>query len=458
MLTRLDDAKSDVLDRAAEVGEHSRATGRPLGAGERESAPERRAFLERYYRHVPAEDLVGRDPVDVFGVATSHRQLSALRQEGTSNVRVFTPTLEEHGWSSGHTVVEVVTDDMPFLVDSVVAELTREDRSIHLIVHPQMVARRDLNGDLAELPDVEASAAPPGTVVESWIHVEIDRETDAPVLEGLQASLRRVLGDVRVAVEDWTKMQDTAERLSRELGGASTGVPADSVTEARELLAWLADGHFTFLGYREYLLEVQDGADVLRAVAGTGLGLLRWDQHQSTSFSRLDAEVREKARDKSLLIITKANSRSTVHRPAYLDYVGIKTFDEAGEVTGERRFLGLFTSAAYTQSVQRIPVLRRKSAAVLERTGFAPMSHSGKDLLEIIETYPRDELSRPRSRTSSRSRPRSCTCRNAVSSGSSCGATTTAVSCPASSTSRGTDTPRRSACGWNRSCARPSTR
>ena len=162
MLTRLDDAKSEVLDRAAEVGEHSRASGRPLGTGERESAAERRAFLERYYRHVPADDLIGRDPVDVFGVATSHRQLAAARQQGTSNVRVFTPTLEEHGWSSGHTVVEVVTDDMPFLVDSVVAELTREDRSIHLIVHPQMVVRRELNGELAELPDIEASAAADG--------------------------------------------------------------------------------------------------------------------------------------------------------------------------------------------------------------------------------------------------------------------------------------------------------
>jgi glutamate dehydrogenase len=392
MLTRLDDARSEVLDRAAEVGEHSRASGRPLGRGEPESAGTRRGFLERYYRHVPADDLVGRDPVDVFGVATSHRQLAAVRQEGTSNVRVFTPTLEEHGWSSGHTVVEVVTDDMPFLVDSVVAELTREDRSIHLIVHPLMVVRRELDGELAELPDIEASAAPTGAAIESWIHVEIDRETDASVLEKLQVSLRRVLGDVRVAVEDWAKMHDTAERLSRDLAVEATGVPADSVEEAQELLRWLADGHFTFLGYREYVLEVQDGADVLRAVAGTGLGILRWDQHESTSFSRLAAEVREKARDKSLLIITKANSRSTVHRPAYLDYVGIKTFDDAGEVTGERRFLGLFTSASYTQSVQRIPVLRRKAAALLERTGFAPMSHSGKDLLEIVETYPRDEL------------------------------------------------------------------
>jgi glutamate dehydrogenase len=392
MLTRLDDAKSEVLDRAAEVGEHSRASGRGLGAGERESAQARRSFLERYYRHVPTEDLAGRDPVDVYGAATSHRQLAAVHPQGTSNVRVFTPTLEEHGWSSGHTVVEVVTDDMPFLVDSVIAELTREDRSIHLIVHPQMVARRQVTGELAELLDVEVSTAPAGTVIESWIHVEIDRETDAEVLDELESSLQRVLGDVRVAVEDWAKMHDTARWLSRELAVESSSVSAESLKETKELLGWLADGHFTFLGYREYVLEVIDGADVLRAVSGTGLGILRWDQHHSDSFNRLDSEVRERARDKSMLIVTKANSRSTVHRPAYLDYVGIKTFDDAGEVIGERRFLGLFTSAAYTESVQRIPVLRRKTAQLLERSGFDPMSHSGKDLLEIAETYPRDEL------------------------------------------------------------------
>jgi len=391
MLTRLDDAKSEVLDRAAEVGEHSRASGRLPGAGERETPAARHAFLERYYRHVPTQDLTRRDPVDIYGAATSHRQLAAVRPEGMSNIRVFTPTLEEHGWSSGHTAVEVVTDDMPFLVDSVVAELTREDRSIHLIVHPQLAVRREVTGELSELPDVEASAAAPGTTIESWIHVEIDRETDATVLEKLQAALQRVLGDVRAAVEDWAKLRETAERLSRELEG-ETAVSADTVAEARELLTWLADGHFTFLGYREYVLDVQDGADVLRSVPGSGLGILRWDQHQSESFSRLDTEVRERAREKTLLIITKANSRSTVHRPTYLDYIGIKTFDDAGEVSGERRFLGLFTSAAYTQSVQRIPVLRRKAAQLLERTGFAPMSHSGKDLLEIIETYPRDEL------------------------------------------------------------------
>ncbi|MGH3365715.1 MAG: NAD-glutamate dehydrogenase, partial [Nocardioidaceae bacterium] len=166
----------------------------------------------------------------------------------------------------------------------------------------------------------------------------------------------------------------------------------NAITEACELLRWLADDHFTFVGYREYALQVVEGEDMLRAVPGTGLGILRSDQDMSSSFGKLPPEVRAKAREKQLMIITKANSRSTVHRSAYLDYIGIKTFDSDGEVAGERRFLGLFSSAAYTESVTRIPVLRRKATEVISRSGFNPPSHSGKTLMDVLETYPRDEL------------------------------------------------------------------
>ena len=156
--------------------------------------------------------------------------------------------------------------------------------------------------------------------------------------------------------------------------------------------AWLAEDHFTFLGYREYQLQDVDGEDALRAVPGTGLGILRSDQDMSASYGKLPPAVAAKAREKQLMIITKANSRATVHRPAYLDYVGIKQFDGNGDVVGERRFLGLFSSAAYTESLTRIPVLREKAHQLIQGAGFTPMSHSGKALMDILETYPRDEL------------------------------------------------------------------
>jgi len=387
MRNRLDEAKAELLAKAAVVGDRGRRD-------------DEESFLRRYYRHVAAEDLVDRDVVDVYGIAASHRRAAQHRPQGTAVVNVFTPTVDEHGWSAGHTVVEIVIDDMPFLVDSVTMALSENDHAIRLVIHPQMVVRRDITGELVEICDFNDNdprlAETSDAVVESWMHVEIDRTDDPGEQRAIKDQLLQVLRDVREAVEDWQRMRQRAEDIAAELDDSgeqpTPPVPQAEADEARELLRWLADDHFTFLGYREYLLDEIDGEDVLRAVTGTGLGILRPDQDLSGSFGKLPPEVRAKAREKRLLVLTKANSRATVHRPAYLDYVGVKMFDESGEVIGERRFLGLLTSAAYTESVLRIPVLRRKVQEVIDRAGFAPTSHSGKDLLQVLETYPRDEL------------------------------------------------------------------
>ncbi|MFG3096991.1 NAD-glutamate dehydrogenase [Streptomyces sp. NPDC048202] len=406
MQTKLDEAKAELLDRAARVAENSPAGGHlPTGTTSEGTpgTPDSEAvlaFLQRYYLHTAPEDLADRDPVDVFGAAVSHYRLAETRPQGTANVRVHTPSVEENGWTCSHTVVEVVTDDMPFLVDSVTNELTRQGRGIHVVIHPQVVVRRDLTGKLIEvLPTGPHGELPHDGHVESWIHVEIDRETDRADLKQISADLLRVLSDAREAVEDWEKMRDAAVRIADGLTDEPrpADLPAAEVEEARELLRWLSADHFTFLGYREYELR---GDDSLSAKAGTGLGILRSDPHHSEddehpvspSFERLPADARAKAREHKLLVLTKANSRSTVHRPSYLDYIGVKKFDADGNVVGERRFLGLFSSAAYTESVRRVPVIRRKVAEVLERAGFSPNSHDGRDLLQILETYPRDEL------------------------------------------------------------------
>ncbi|WEO97076.1 NAD-glutamate dehydrogenase [Streptomyces sp. FXJ1.172] len=407
MQTKLDEAKAELLERAARVAENSPVGGHlPTGTAGKGSpdTPDSEsvlAFLQRYYLHTAPEDLADRDPVDVFGAAVSHYRLAENRPQGTANVRVHTPTVEENGWTCSHTVVEVVTDDMPFLVDSVTNELTRQGRGIHVVIHPQFVVRRDVAGKLIEVLPTPPSGddLPHDAHVESWIHVEIDRETDRADLKQISADLLRVLSDVREAVEDWEKMRGAAARIADEL--PSEPAPGDlakaEVEEARELLRWLSDDHFTFLGFREYQLRDDD---TLAAVPGTGLGILRADpqhaeddQHPvSPSFERLPADARAKAREHKLLVLTKANSRATVHRPSYLDYIGVKKFDADGNVVGERRFLGLFSSAAYTESVRRVPVIRRKVDEVLQRAGFSPNSHDGRDLLQILETYPRDEL------------------------------------------------------------------
>ncbi|PJN05869.1 NAD-glutamate dehydrogenase [Streptomyces sp. CB01635] len=402
MQTKLDEAKAELLARAARVAENSPAGGHLPAGTNGEGAPDQEsvlAFLQRYYLHTAPEDLADRDPVDAFGAAVSHYRLAEVRPQGTANVKVHTPTVEENGWTCSHSVVEVVTDDMPFLVDSVTNELSRQGRGIHVVIHPQVTVRRDLTGKLLEVLPAGSAADGHDTLTESWIHVEIDRETDRADLKQITSDLLRVLSDVREAVEDWEKMRDSALRIADDLPSEPTAddLRAQEVEEARELLRWLSTDHFTFLGYREYELREDDS---LSAVPGTGLGILRSDpQHGgddhhpvSPSFSRLPADARAKAREHKILVLTKANSRATVHRPSYLDYVGVKKFDAEGNVIGERRFLGLFSSAAYTESVRRVPVVRRKVQEVLRGAGFSPNSHDGRDLLQILETYPRDEL------------------------------------------------------------------
>jgi glutamate dehydrogenase len=376
----LDEAKDELLQRAAESCAVS---------SEHVSTEEALSFLRFYYRYVAPEDLLDRNPVDVYGPAMSQKQLAEIRPQGRAVVRAYTPTLDENGWDPGHSVVEVVTDDMPFLVDSVTMELDRHDLGTHLVVHPQMRVRRDMTGRMLGRGQEDVTGQ---MLVESWIHVEIDRQADPEVLKTLEADLQRVLTDVRHAVEDFRKMRALAVQIAEDLSMNPPPLEPAEVEDSLDLLRWLADGHFTFLGYREYRLELTDEGETLRALPGAALGILRDDKVGSESFSVLPAEVRAKAREKQLLIITKANSRATVHRATYLDYIGVKLFSADGEVIGERRFLGLFTHVAYNESISRIPVLRRKLAAVLGQAGLAPDSHDGKDLIEILETFPRDEL------------------------------------------------------------------
>ena len=386
-VSRFAEAKSDLLDRAAAtVGDWQR------GMSVRE-------LLDLYYRFVTYQDLAGREPADIAAAPLSQVALAETRPVGRALVHVSTPSAAEVG-GPVHTMVQVVTDDMPFLVDSVLSELSVEDRPIYLVVHPQIGVRRDVMGELIELCDPTLAgtgerpdAAEGELVVESWIYVEIDRETELDDVESIETSLERVLSDVREAVEDWPRMRQTALSLAESLRESASSLPVgrDEVDDAVDLLRWLPEDHFTFLGYREYALERVDGDETLVAVTGTGLGILRSDPKQDP-ISKLAGATKVLAREKRLLTVTKANSRSTVHRPVFLDYIGIKRFDADGNVDGERRFLGLFTASAYTASVRAIPFLRRKVDSVVRASGLAPRGHSGRDLMQILETYPRDEL------------------------------------------------------------------
>ncbi|MDN3922653.1 NAD-glutamate dehydrogenase [Roseateles violae] len=343
-------------------------------------------FVRIYFGQVDPEELAERQVADLYGAALSHWSFAARREPGHAKVRVFNPTIGEHGWQSTHTIIEIVNDDMPFLVDSVTMEVNRNGLTLHLIIHPLVPVERGADGALQGLG---------GERRESFIHVEVDRMTDAARLEALAADVARVLGDVRAAVADWQAMRQRLLDVVDAQSGAGLPLAAAELAEAQAFLRWLADDHFTFLGCRRHeLSRGPDGEDQLRVVPDSALGILRERSAQEAvaSFAALPAEVRAQARRPELLVLTKSTARSTVHRPGYLDYIAVKRFAADGSVSGEDRFLGLFTSTAYSANPAEIPLLRRKVADVVARAGLAPGSHAGKAMINILETFPRDEL------------------------------------------------------------------
>ncbi len=346
------------------------------------------AFVRQFYHWVPRADLADRGKADLYGAGVAQWQLAHTRLPGQAKVRVYNPEPERDGWSSPHTVLEIVSDDVPFIVDSVTMALSRAGLSIDLIIHPVMRVRRDGEGNLVEVlePGVETRDAIP----ESVLHAEVVREHDPARLEAIHEAIDLVLAEVDAAVEDWQPMRARMLELTDELERDPPAIEADALAEVTAFLRWIVDEHFTFLGYREYELVDDDGHAGLRALPHSGMGILRGPPR--SPFARLGARAATLARSAQPLILTKTNSRATVHRPAYLDYIGVKRFDALGRVIGERRFLGLYTTSAYRASPFEIPLLRGKVQAVLDQAGFPPASHDAKALVEIVETYPRDAL------------------------------------------------------------------
>jgi glutamate dehydrogenase len=357
--------------------------------------PAVRVLCARFYRDLAEEDLPSHPLPVVENAVRGLLEAGAVRLPGNAVVRATTPE-----GLQVDSALEVITDDMPFLVDSVTNVLLADHRAVHLVVHPQLVVRRDGDGLLIEVLDIDVDdARPADAVAESWMWIEVAHNFRSEDLRGIEAQIGSVLNDVRLAVRDWKAMRSRAVILAEEISAMPPhGISEESTESAVALLRWLADDNLTFLGYREYSLETLEGDDLLIPVTGTGLGILSAEKQAdladtaSRSFAALPAGVRTLAREPKLLILTKANARSTVHRAVYLDYIGVKKFDADGNVVGERRFLGLYSSSAYTQSILDIPILRNKYQHLIDNLDFAVGSHNAKDLLQFLETYPRDEL------------------------------------------------------------------
>jgi glutamate dehydrogenase len=367
-------AKTTLVDKAATLAETALGAVPPARA---------RRFVAELYEHVPPADIGGRDPVDLCGAAASLWRLAATRKPGTAAVRVFNPRPADDGWGSTRTIVAIVNDDMPFLVDSVHAAITGAGHEVGVVIHPVVTVARDAGGALVELDPATGGAR------ESWMLIEIGREPHLTAIDELMETIGRVLGDVRAAVTDWPAMRAALRGLAGGLATQSLPVPKDEVAEDTEFLRWLDDGNLTLLGFRDFPLTEGD------APKSPPLGILRGDTQifgALRDFAALPRDVQRFLQRRELLVITKTNTRATVHRAARMDAIGIRRFDSKGEVIGVSLFVGLFTSRASGTPPRTIPIVRRKIERVVARAGMDPAGHDGKALLHILDGFPRDEL------------------------------------------------------------------
>ena len=351
-------------------------------------------FVRQFYATVALDDLSEWDIDDLYGAAVNFWAIIQQRAPHEIKIRIYNPDFERHGWQTTHTVIEVIGDDMPFLVDSIRMIVNRMGLVSHLIIHMGgMHVLRDSDNEVIGIYSAKGDL-PAGAITEAPILMEVDRQTDPHILEQLHHNIEMVLEDNRAVVEDWLPMREKVREMINELNDAPALLDKQEIEETKAFLTWIEDHHFTFLGVRDYEL-VQKGKDtILQAIPGTGFGLLRQglSQLSARSISAMAPEARELTMSSRVLVMSKTNTPATVHREAYTDYIGVKRFNKQGQVIGERRIIGLYTSAAYNTNPKHIPFLRHKVASIMNNSLLIPRSHAGKVLLNILETLPRDDL------------------------------------------------------------------
>jgi glutamate dehydrogenase len=348
------------------------------------------------FERAAPEDVARYAPHELARLAQSAWSFMAVRAAGAPKLRFENPQADGGDeWLASASVLEIINDDMPFLVDSVMGQLSESGVEFRLVAHPVFTVERDAAGRLTGFQGAQsAESGRAGAVRESFIHIHVERIADEARRAEIVKALTEVLADVRSAVHDWRAMMARVNEDIAELQTSPPPLPVEDIAETIQFLEWLVAGNFTFLGVRDNVLS-EDG-DSLEPRFETGLGLLRSREvrvlRRGYTLLEFTPDIMAFLQEPRLLIVAKAALRSRVHRRAHMDYIGIKRFDSEGRLIGELRIIGLFTSTAYTHAARSIPYLRRKVAAVIARAGFDPEGHSGKALANILETYSRDEL------------------------------------------------------------------
>ncbi|HEY2445892.1 MAG TPA: NAD-glutamate dehydrogenase [Rhizomicrobium sp.] len=390
MIPQLAEAPSnDSAGAAVAATDDDRAAGPRIEAAcalLRPASAEAASFCEALFSGASPEDVLRYPSESLAALASIVFEHSGVRKPGETLVEF----LDFHPHAGDHTLNEAVflavNDDMPFLFDSLLGELAAQGVRAHALFHPIMRVGRNVEG-------MRAVEDTPGR--ESVIVLVLDAAQDEAHEEALVQGARTVFAQVRLAVRDWRSMLAHLNDMIADLRRNPPKIPHEVLQENVEFLEWLANNHFTFLGCRDYAFDRADGGRLV-PVEQSGLGLLSDSAARvigrAGDHARLSPDVRAFLDQPEPLIITKSNERSVVHRRVHMDYVGVKRFDSAGSLAGECRFVGLFTSGAYSLRPGDIPLLRLKVAHIVERAGLAPDSHDGKALAHILDTYPREEL------------------------------------------------------------------
>ncbi len=345
-------------------------------------------FAATLFGGVAPEDVARYEPRELAAFAADAWAFLAERRAGEPKIRVTNPPPLGGDRHKTISIIEIVNDNMPFLVDSVLAELAERRIDLRLVAHPVINVTRDAGGRL-----IAFSALMPQQSRESFIHLHVERIDEEAQRTDIVVALGEVLGEVRRAVADWKPMLARAGELITDLKNNPSLLPAEEISEAIAFLEWLVADNFTFLGMREYAIT---GDQQFEPRHDTDLGVLRHREmrvlRRGHELISVTPEILAFLQEPQALIIIKSNVRSHVHRRVYMDYIGVKRHDPQGRLIGESRIIGLFTSTAYTRSARSIPYLRRKIETVMRRAGFPPEGHSAKALVNVLETYPRDEL------------------------------------------------------------------
>ncbi|MCX7091376.1 MAG: NAD-glutamate dehydrogenase [Legionellales bacterium] len=351
-------------------------------------------FVRQFYLTMALEDLKESGVDELFGLATHFWQLIEVRQPHEIKINIYNPDLQHNGLKSDHTVIELICDDMSFLVDSLRIVLNRMGLGLYLTVHMGGIRLlRDADRRVMEvLPRSDEQTL--DLLVEAPILIKINRQTDPETIRKLEQQFRQVLTENRAVIDDWRMMRARICAIADEANHAPSTISREDVAETQSFLRWLEDHHFTFIGMQDYELVQENKEMLLKAIPGTGCGILR-DEFTATNrqhVSSIAPQAHELMVSSQILIMSKTDTLSCIHRDTYMDYIGVKRFDDQGHVIGECRILGLYTSVAYHSNPMQIPFLRHKVTSILRDSRLNPRSHAGRILLNIIETLPRDDL------------------------------------------------------------------